>query len=533
MSDDELQGPLEGLFSGGVPQPETPSPEPEHVRLAADEPAELTKLAEAQLFSVDELPEGKTEETVPEGSQEEVEAETESTGEAISADERPTVVEKPLSDSTAHVLSLLWEPRRGESVEAQVESELEEGRERILDLLLGGAALGGGVAVLAMLVGAIQRVDRLPVYIPYLIGYALILIAFLFRHIPIRLRVGVLIGVSYAVAILSILQNGVASTGPWYLLATPLLFFILVSERAGVLSGIVNVVVYVAFAAAYHLRLLPVPISIELEGSLPQTLVVMASFGLITMIVIVVQSLFSRSQSRIRRSLQEQSAALRESHAVSAQRRQELERANVTLQRQAQHFELGIQIGRVAAMGLDVGRFTEHVVRLIHECVESHYVALFTLDESRRYVQLQASAGRPMDTFLPEEQRLVVADDLLLRQCVSSGRARILLGIDQVQSLSDGETEGRFLLPDTRSAIALPMIARGEVFGVIAVQSQSPAAFRNEDMISLRAVADQVATAISSARLAEELRTRLQEMETLQRYYVREAWDQFLAAEAT
>jgi GAF domain-containing protein len=75
------------------------------------------------------------------------------------------------------------------------------------------------------------------------------------------------------------------------------------------------------------------------------------------------------------------------------------------------------------------------------------------------------------------------------------------------------------------------MIARGEVAGVITIQSDAPAAFKNEDVVSLRTVADQVATAVSNARLAQELQTRLHEMETLQRYYVREAWDQFLMSE--
>jgi GAF domain-containing protein len=527
MSNDELGSPLESLFSDGVPQPEGPTPEPEQIELIPGEGAESTRLAAAGLFSSDEAPVEEAEEAPPDAL-----GETAPVVEEMPR-ERPIALDEASSSEAARFLSLLWESQRGESIDGQVEDELEQGRERILNLLLGGAAVGGGVVVLALIVGIIQKFERLLVYFPFFCGYALIVVAFRVRRIPMRWRVGVLIGVSYAVALLSIWQNGLVGTAPWYLLATPLLFFILVSDRAGVLSGVVSTVVYVLLAVGYHLGLLRVDTPIELADSLSQTLVVSTSFALVTMIVVVVQLLFSRAQRQIRLSLQEQSTELQESHAVSAQRQQELERANTTLQRQAQHFELGIQIGRVAAMGLGVDEFTDRVVRLIHERVASHYVGLLTLDESREHAQLRATAGRSIDLFSPEQQRLPVSSDLLLRQCVSSGRARILLGIDQVQSLSEGDDEVLLLLSDTRSAMALPLIARGEVFGAITVQSRSPAAFRNEDMVSLRAVADQVATAISNAQLTDELQARLEEMETLQRYYVREAWDQFLATEAT
>jgi GAF domain-containing protein len=364
------------------------------------------------------------------------------------------------------------------------------------------------------------------------VAYALIVLAFVVRRGSLHWRAAVLIGATYAVALFSMLANGVASTAPWYLLATPLLFFILVDDRAGVFSGIVNTAIYVLMAAVYHLGLLDVRKPIEVENSLSQFLVVSASFALVSMIVVVIQLLSFRAQRRVRHSWQRQGKALQESYAVSAQRQQQLERANTALQRQAEHFELGIQIGRTATRGLDVDQFADEVVRLIQERVEAHYVGLFLLDSGRQYAQLYATAGMALEAFTPQQRRLLVSGDMLLRQCVSSGRARILLGIDQVQNLSGGDGEAALLLLDTRSAIALPMIARGEVFGLIVVQSRSPAAFRNEDMVSLRTVADQVATAISNARLADELQSRLQEMEMLQRYYVREAWDQFLTTEA-
>jgi GAF domain-containing protein len=104
-----------------------------------------------------------------------------------------------------------------------------------------------------------------------------------------------------------------------------------------------------------------------------------------------------------------------------------------------------------------------------------------------------------------------------------------VLGADDVRDLT-GRTGGSpFLHSDARSALALPLIARGSVFGAISVQSGEPAAFHGGDVVSLRIIADQLSSAISNAQLAQELRECLEQLETLQHYYVRETWERFLA----
>ena len=52
--------------------------------------------------------------------------------------------------------------------------------------------------------------------------------------------------------------------------------------------------------------------------------------------------------------------------------------------------------------------------------------------------------------------------------------------------------------------------------------------FHNGDVASLRIIGGQLSSAISNAQLAQELRERLEQLETLQQYYVREAREQFL-----
>jgi GAF domain-containing protein len=411
-------------------------------------------------------------------------------------------------------------------------SDLAQERERILNALLGGATLGGGVVVALLLLGPLQRPSRLLGFALLLAGYALVTVAFVLRRIPTGWRIAVLIGASYAAALYSMLLEGLTGTGPWYLLGIPILLFVLAGERWGVVSGTVNALIYLAFVAAYRLGWPVTERAVAVGQSLTRPVILGVSFAFISTVIVVVHSLFARAQRRARRFLRQQGDALRAAQAVSAERQQRLERANADLRRQEPHSELATEIGRVAAMGLHLDDLAARAVELIRQSIQADYVGLFLLDEDRAYAQLRARAGALQAPSLGLDEHTRVTDDMLLRQCVSSGRPQVVLGVDHVRNLTGRTAGSPFLHWDIQSALALPLIARGSVFGAISVQSRAPAAFHNGDIVSLRIIADQVSSAISNAELAQELRERLEQLERMQQYYVREAWEQFLVESA-
>jgi GAF domain-containing protein len=95
--------------------------------------------------------------------------------------------------------------------------------------------------------------------------------------------------------------------------------------------------------------------------------------------------------------------------------------------------------------------------------------------------------------------KLEIGGASMIGWCVANHQARIALDV--------GEEAVRFdnpYLPETRSEMALPLIARGRVVGAMTVQSKEEAAFSNEDIAVLRTMADQVANAIENARLFDE-----------------------------
>lgn len=87
-------------------------------------------------------------------------------------------------------------------------------------------------------------------------------------------------------------------------------------------------------------------------------------------------------------------------------------------------------------------------------------------------------------------------------------------------------------LPETRSEIALPLQARGEIIGALDVQSTEPEAFSEEDVAVLQTLTDQVAMAISNARLFERAQEALEAERRAYGETGRRAWADLLRTSA-
>jgi len=88
-------------------------------------------------------------------------------------------------------------------------------------------------------------------------------------------------------------------------------------------------------------------------------------------------------------------------------------------------------------------------------------------------------------------------------------------------------------LLETRSEMALPLRARGEIIGVLDVQSAQPGAFSGEDVTTLQALADQVAMAISNARLFQRVEESLEAERQIYSELSLKAWAETLRSGLT
>jgi len=146
-------------------------------------------------------------------------------------------------------------------------------------------------------------------------------------------------------------------------------------------------------------------------------------------------------------------------------------------------------------------------------------VGLFLKDAEQRNVVLRAGTGQAGQEMLAHGWSLAIGSDSMIGQCVVSEEAQIALDVGAVAVRFDNP-----LLPETRSEMALPLRARGQVLGAMTVQSTEEARFDEGDVAVMQGIADQVAIAVDNARLFTESQTALQDMMSAQRRFTADAW---------
>jgi signal transduction histidine kinase len=122
------------------------------------------------------------------------------------------------------------------------------------------------------------------------------------------------------------------------------------------------------------------------------------------------------------------------------------------------------------------------------------------LDEAKEWAVLRAGRGEAGEAMVAVEHKLKVGGLSMIGTAIVQKRAIIALDV--------GEEPVHFKnphLPLTRSEMALPLMVGEKVIGALTVQSTEEAAFSDEDIQSLQAMADQLAVAIDNARLLHDL----------------------------
>ena len=168
--------------------------------------------------------------------------------------------------------------------------------------------------------------------------------------------------------------------------------------------------------------------------------------------------------------------------------------------------QIAADVSIVANSTLDPDELIQKGIDLIRERFDLYYVGLFLVDQTmglgRRpgeWANLQAGTGEIGRQMVNQKHRLEVGSNSMIGQCIASGKVRVELDV--------GEEVVRFrnpLLPETRSELALPLVARGKAIGALTIQSSQKAAFAEGDIAVFQTIANQLANAIENARLFQE-----------------------------
>jgi signal transduction histidine kinase/response regulator RpfG family c-di-GMP phosphodiesterase len=180
-------------------------------------------------------------------------------------------------------------------------------------------------------------------------------------------------------------------------------------------------------------------------------------------------------------------------------------------QRRARQLQTSAQVAQAASSILDLEELLNRTVNLIKDSFLYDHVQIFLVSIDNRDAQLVASTGEAGKQLLSIHHSLPVGSMSVIGLTTATG----------VPQLAADTADARVVhranpyLPNTRSELALPLIAKGRVLGALDVQSNRPNAFSQEDQSVLANLSDQVAIAIDNARLFELSTNRVEEMRFL------------------
>ena len=189
------------------------------------------------------------------------------------------------------------------------------------------------------------------------------------------------------------------------------------------------------------------------------------------------------------------------------------------LERRAIQMQAAAEVARDATAIHDVDELLDETMHLISERFGFYHAGVFLLDDARQYAILRAASSEGGRRMLERGHKLAVGKVGIVGYVAGSGHPRVALDVGEDAVFFDNPD-----LPQTRSEMALPLRVRGEVIGVLDVQSTEAAAFSDEDVAVLQTMADQLAVAIENARLFRETQDRVRELSLLYGEYSATAW---------
>lgn len=181
---------------------------------------------------------------------------------------------------------------------------------------------------------------------------------------------------------------------------------------------------------------------------------------------------------------------------------------------------IGVEDWRLGQLGLvrsvsaqianlpNLDELSRRVTKLIRSTFNYYYVALFTLEhgkDSLRFRSSAAAVGRRKGARAP-----------VLHVDVGQGIIGHVAETGEELLVSDVSQETRYRpidgLAGTRSEVALPIRLESRVLGVLDIQSDQANAFHPNDLLVLRALADNIALAVEGANLYSRLERRAEHL---------------------
>ena len=393
------------------------------------------------------------------------------------------------------------------------ENEVQHWRERILSVVLIGAALLGTGVYVINIITSIQQTTWWWIII-YTLAYAVILIVAFTRLLSYTMRAGAMLAILYTLGVISALQYANAGDVRVWLIGFSILSGVFISLQAGIIASIFSTITLLSIGVMMNQGWIAIP-SIN-DAANPANF---SSWMNTSILFLAVSIMVVLSLGVIINGLNK---SLQRGHTLTTeleQDRSRLEQRTQALERREVQVYTAAEITQAISAELDPDIMFQQVVDLVKERFGLYYAGVFIVDEKELYAILRAGTGEAGQTMLSEGHKLAIGGTSMIGWAISRRQARIALDVGQDAMRFDNPH-----LPLTRSELAIAMISGSQVLGALTVQSEKPEAFDQDDITVLQGVADGLAIAMKNAALFQQAQVNLEEISRLHQQYLGEAW---------
>jgi methyl-accepting chemotaxis protein len=194
------------------------------------------------------------------------------------------------------------------------------------------------------------------------------------------------------------------------------------------------------------------------------------------------------------------------------------------LEQQSARLRVATEISQIHASEDDLNKILERAGQLLVDRFEFLFVGIFLLEKDGAHALLVSSPTKAGKNRIQQKFRLPMDDETPIGYAAKTGEPRIAPDARYATTqFSDS------FLPDSRSEIVLPLKSANKPIGVLDIHTGGETGFQQSDLAAMQIIADQLAAAIERARLAEESKRYISDIEVAYGKHTRDGWRKFIS----
>jgi PAS domain S-box-containing protein len=197
------------------------------------------------------------------------------------------------------------------------------------------------------------------------------------------------------------------------------------------------------------------------------------------------------------------------------------QQVQTAFERRGLQVQISTQVSQSIASSTNLEELYQRVVVQVKEHFGYYYAQLLRYDADQDAVALVTGYGEIGAKMLTQGHRMKMGEGLI-GTAAATGETVLRPVLE-----NDPDWHPNPLLPETKGEVAVPIKLGDNVLGVLDVQSSVAGALSAEDQLLLEGLCGQVATAIESTRLRQEMMERLDEINRLYQAMRQEGWQAY------